>query len=108
MEEKKKWNLSAFVSVADEFDALVENGHRGDKGMTVTAAMLMFLTASAVDRQRFVDLVKLAEGRGLDGSVYEAAVKAERLAQALGGEARKREGTKSRGRKAQGLRKVGS
>lgn len=80
-----------FESVADGFDALVEERHRGSKGTCVTAACLMFLIASDEQRQKFVDIVKLAEGRGLEGSVLDAA-RAE-----LG---RRRDGPERHGRKA--------
>lgn len=75
MEKKIPWNLRVFESVANGFDEQVDRAHRGDKGMSVNAAVLMFLVADDQTRQRYVDVVKLAEGRGLDGSVLEAASK---------------------------------
>jgi hypothetical protein len=73
MEQKKPWNLAVFKSVAEAFDGLATRAHRGDKGVTVNAALLMFLSAEPADRQRYIDLVKLAEGRGLEGTVLQAA-----------------------------------
>ncbi len=73
METKKNWNLSVFESVADEFDRLMADAHRGSKGTCATASVLLFLVATPIERQRFVDIVKLAEGRGLDGTVLDAA-----------------------------------
>lgn len=75
MENKKSWNLRVFESVAKSFDDRVDRSHRGDKGVSATAAVLMFLVADDQTRQRYVDVVKLAEGRGLDGSVLDAARK---------------------------------
>lgn len=62
-----------FDSVANEFDQIVARGHRGDKGVAATAAVLIFITMPNATRQRFVDVIKLAEGRGLDGSILDAA-----------------------------------
>lgn len=74
VEAKIKWNVSAFESVARAFDDEAKSA-RGDKGVCVTAAMLMYLTQTQADRQRYVDIVKLAEGRGVDGTVLDAAKK---------------------------------
>ncbi len=71
-DKKVQWNCRVFRSVAESFDQLVEHGHRGDKGTTVSAACIMFLMASPEERQRYVDMVKLAEGRGADGTILQA------------------------------------
>ena len=73
MEPKKPWNLRVFESAATAFDSLVDREYRGDKGTCVTAAALLFLVAPSELRQRLVDIVKLAEGRGRDGTVLQAA-----------------------------------
>jgi hypothetical protein len=73
VEEKKKWNLAVYRSIADEFDRITAE-HRGDKGTCASAACLMWLVADADTRQQYVDVLKLAEGRGRMGSVLEAAI----------------------------------
>jgi hypothetical protein len=73
VEEKKKWNLAVYESVADAFDVIVQELFRGDKGTATTAACLMFLTADRQSQQRFVDAIKLAEGRGHHGTILDAA-----------------------------------
>jgi hypothetical protein len=78
MERKISWNLYVYESLATEFDSLIKSDHRGEKGTTVSAACLMFLLASRAERQAMVDLIKLAEGRGVDGTLAEAARKAAR------------------------------
>lgn len=72
MEAKKNWNLRVFESAASEFDRLVDRDFRGDKGTCCTAAVLMFLI-SPQDKHEFVEIIKLAEARGWDGTIVDAA-----------------------------------
>lgn len=75
MEHEKKigWNVRVFESVAQKFEAMIDGSYRGEKGVAVTAACVAFAAMTKDQRQRWVDIVKLAEGRGLDGTVAEAA-----------------------------------
>lgn len=71
-EEKLKWNLGVFKSAAVAFDAESKE-YRGAKGVAVTAALLLWLNTPKKVRRQYLDIVKIAEGRGLDGTVLEAA-----------------------------------
>lgn len=73
-EKKIPWNARVFESIARQFDKLVRESYRGDKGTCMTAAALMFASVSEESRQSYIDIVKLAEGRGIDGTVLEAAL----------------------------------
>lgn len=75
VEEKITWNLRIFSSVARQFDALIDRSCRGEKGTACSAALAMFMAAPPELQRRFVDIIKLAEGRGLDGTVLDAARK---------------------------------
>lgn len=74
-EPKDSWNARVFKSIGREFDDLVKEKFRNEKGTTVSAACLLFLLAGDQVRNRVVDIIKLAEGRGYDGSVFRAAKK---------------------------------
>ena len=75
MEEKIKWNLLIYRSVAEAFEAMIGSDFGGEKGTCNTAASLMFFCASPAERQRWVDAVKLAEVRTSQGTMLEAARK---------------------------------
>lgn len=75
MEKKITWNLYVYGSIAGAFDAHVKANFRGDKGTTCSAALLMFMQAPKEEQQEWVDRLKLAEGRGTDGSILEASQK---------------------------------
>lgn len=75
MDKKDNWNLRVYLSVSGEFDRVVKDQYRGDKGTTATAACLMFLRSPKEVRQAFIDVIKLAEGRGVDGTILDAAQK---------------------------------
>jgi hypothetical protein len=74
-EPKKAWNLRLYTSLADGFDKAAKERFRADKALAVEAACLMFLSAKDEDRQKMVDAIKLAEGRGNDGTILVAALK---------------------------------
>jgi hypothetical protein len=74
-EPKDSWNARVFTSIAGEFDHLVRSKYRNEKGTTISAACLLFLLVGEQVRNRVVDLVKLAEGRGYDGPMLRAAQK---------------------------------
>ena len=76
VEKKAKWNLSVFESIAKAFDQLSIEAYRGDKGTVASAACLLFMLTPPERRQVLIDVIKLAEGRGIDGNVLEAARKA--------------------------------
>lgn len=73
MEKKKNWNMRVFASIAKAFDGLVDSDYRGKKGECCSAAALMFLIAEPGARNRIVEIIKLAEARGWDGSILDAA-----------------------------------
>jgi len=102
MEEKKQWNIMVYTSVVRAMDELIEQSFRGGKGRTASAALLMFLTADPAERQRFVDVISLAEGRGIDGTVLDAAKAALASAEPvkLGGEARPASGGRKKAKRS--------
>lgn len=73
MEEKKKWNLGVYESIGKEIDRIALDEHRGEKGIVCSAALLAFSLMGDEERRAWVDLVKLAEGRGYQGTVLDAA-----------------------------------
>ena len=72
-EKKDKWSLMIYPSIAREMERIISEQFRGNKGLTTSAACLMFAMMHPDRRQEFVDALILAEGRGYDGSMFEAA-----------------------------------
>lgn len=75
-EKKPQWNLAVYESIAKSIDKLAKQEHRQQKSVVCSAAMLMFLMADDEDRRQYIEAVKLAEVRGYDGTILEAARKA--------------------------------
>lgn len=73
VEAKDNFNWYVFPSVASEFIKLSKGKKKGALGDQSSAAMLMWLAASDDDKQRFLDAIKMAEGRSV-GNVYKIAL----------------------------------
>lgn len=73
MEAKLPWNMRVYRSISKRFDELVEAEVRGDKGAAVCAALLLWELSTASERKLMVDVLHLAEGRGADGTILDAA-----------------------------------
>ena len=73
MDEKKKWNVGVYASVADVFDADLEGEFHGAKGVAVTAALLAWLRQPLEVRQAWMRHVRNSEVELKRTTMLEAA-----------------------------------
>lgn len=71
--EKRSATLHVYGSILDQFNKIAIDEFNNNKGLIQSAAMLMFTTALAEDRQKWVDAILLAEHRGGGESVASTA-----------------------------------